>query len=120
MPSTLWVLWAHGLIINSFVRACCQAIKRLVNGFALVPRMAAVSRADDDRVPGHPGTVSEALLSVLRRRGLEEFVGLLCFMKVRSRAAFAELEDLRFEQPPHNLNRFLLVFWLVSKLFVWS
>ena len=31
----------------------------------LVPRMAAVSRADDDTVPGHPGTVSEALLSVL-------------------------------------------------------
>jgi len=52
-------------MINSFVRACCQAIKRLVNGFALVPRMAAVSRADDDTVPGHPGTVSEALLSVL-------------------------------------------------------
>ena len=47
------------------MRACCQAIKRLVNGFALVPRMAAVSRADDDTVPGHPGTVSEALLSVL-------------------------------------------------------
>ena len=57
------------------MRACCQAIKRLVNGLALVPRMAAVSRADDDTVPGHPGTVSEALLSVLRRRGLEDLLG---------------------------------------------
>ena len=60
--------------------------------------MAAVSPADDDKVPVEPGTVSKALLSDLRRRGLEELLGLLCFMKVRSRAAFAELHDLSFRQ----------------------
>ena len=60
--------------------------------------MAAVSPADDDTVPVEPGTVSKALLSDLRRRGLEELLGLLCFMKVRSRAAFAELDDRSFRQ----------------------
>jgi len=60
--------------------------------------MAAVAPADDDTVPIEPGTVSKALKSDLGRRGLEELVGLLCFMKVRTREALAALGDRHFRQ----------------------
>jgi len=64
----------------------------------LVGAMAAVAPADDDTVPIEPGTVSKALKSDLGRRGLEELVGLLCFMKVRTREALAALGDRHFRQ----------------------
>jgi len=60
--------------------------------------MAAVAPADDDTVPIEPGTVSKALKYDLGRRGLEELVGLLCFMKVRTREALAALGDRHFRQ----------------------
>jgi len=60
--------------------------------------MAAVAPADDDTVPIEPGTVSKALKSDLGRRGLEELVGLVCFMKVRTREALAALGDRHFRQ----------------------
>jgi len=60
--------------------------------------MAAVAPADDDKVPIEPGTVSKALKNDLGRRGLEELVGLLCFMKVRTREALAALGDRHFRQ----------------------
>jgi len=60
--------------------------------------MAAVAPADDDTVPIEPGTVSKALKSMLVRRGLEELVGLLCFMKVRTREALDVLGDRHFRQ----------------------
>jgi len=64
----------------------------------LVGAMAAVAPADDDTVPIEPGTVSKALKYDLGRRGLEELVGLLCFMKVRTREALAALGDRHFRQ----------------------
>jgi len=64
----------------------------------LVGAMAAVAPADDDKVPIEPGTVSKALKNDLGRRGLEELVGLLCFMKVRTREALAALGDRHFRQ----------------------
>ena len=64
----------------------------------VVGAMAAVAPADDDTVPIEPGTVSKALKSMLVRRGLEELVGLLCFMKVRTREALGVLGDRRFQQ----------------------
>jgi len=60
--------------------------------------MAAVAPADDDKVPIEPGTVSKALKNDLGRRGLEELVGLLCFMKVRTQEALAALGDRHFRQ----------------------
>ena len=60
--------------------------------------MAAVAPADDDTVPIEPGTVSKALKNDLGRRGLEELVGLLCFMKVRTQEALAFLGDHHFRQ----------------------
>ena len=64
----------------------------------LVGAMAAVAPADDDTVPIEPGTVSKALKNDLGRRGLEELVGLLCFMKVRTQEALAFLGDHHFRQ----------------------
>jgi len=64
----------------------------------LVGAMAAVAPADDDKVPIEPGTVSKALKNDLGRRGLEELVGLLCFMKVRTQEALAFLGDHHFRQ----------------------
>jgi len=64
----------------------------------VVGAMAAVAPADDDTVPIEPGTVSKALKSMLVRRGLEELVGLLCFMKVRTREALGVLGDRHFRQ----------------------
>ena len=60
--------------------------------------MAAVAPADDDTVPIEPGTASKALKSDLGRRGLQELVGLLCFMKVRTQEALAALGDRHFRQ----------------------
>jgi len=64
----------------------------------VVVSMAAVAPADDDTVPLEPGTVSTALKRNLGRRGLEELVGLLCFMKVRTQEALAALGDRHFRQ----------------------
>ena len=62
----------------------------------LMDAIEAAAPTDDDTVPIEPGAVSKALTNELERRGLAELVGLLCFMKVRTREALAFVGDLHW------------------------
>jgi len=57
----------------------------------------AVVADNDDTVPAVPGFVSEKLWGVLKLKELQDMVTLLCFMRVRSLAAFSALDDLQIE-----------------------
>ena len=64
----------------------------------LMEAIEAAAPTDDDTVPIEPGAVSKALKKDLVRKGLEELIGLLCFMKVRTQEALAFLGDHHFRQ----------------------
>ena len=63
----------------------------------LMDAIEAAAPTDDDTVPIEPGAVSKALTNELERRGLAELVGLLCYMKVRTREALAFVGDLHWQ-----------------------